>query len=123
MACVWKFDGTNWGDLGGAGSTSGSDVQLTSLAVSKAPLSSDSLYLAYTRHIATGPDVYSVNVMRFNGVSWDFVGGPNLFTDSVWPSFIQIAIAPNDGMPYISIQSGYIAPPPTVTRTIVMAFK
>jgi hypothetical protein len=116
VAKVMRYDGVNWADWGNAPATSGGDVDRVSLAISKAPGSKDSLYLAYTRTISTVPTtIYGVSVMKFNGSGWDIAGGPNIYTNSSPPDFLQIAVAPNDGTPYISIQCNGV--------TTVMAYK
>jgi hypothetical protein len=117
VAKVMKFDGSSWQDLGSADVTSGSNVDRVSLAISKAPSSMNTLYLAYSRQISSVPLVWGVSVMKFNGSSWDIVGSPNFYTNSTGPDFLQIAIAPNDGTPYVSIRN------PTGGVVTVLAFR
>jgi hypothetical protein len=115
VAKVYKFDGSNWVDLGDAASTAGANVYRISLAISKAASSRDTLYLGYSRMITSVPLTYGVSVLRFNGSGWEPLGAPYFFTNSVAPDFVQVAIAPNDGTPYVSIQCNAV--------TTVMAFR
>jgi hypothetical protein len=105
VAKVMEFNGSSWQDLGNADLTSGSNVDRVSLAISKASFSLNALYLAYSRQLSSVPPVWSVSVMEFNGSSWDIVGSPNFYTDSTGPDFLQLAIAPSDGTPYVSIRN------------------
>jgi hypothetical protein len=115
VAKAMRFNGTSWMDLGNADATSGGNVGCMSLAISRSAISKDSLFLAYARQISFSPNIYSVSVMKFKGSSWEIVGSPDFFTGTNTIDFIQIAISPEDGTPYVSIQCN------NVTR--VMAFQ
>ncbi len=106
VAKVMKSAGTSWADVGNAALTSGNNVDRVSLAISKAPATMDALYLAYARQISSVPLEYGVSVIKYNGSSWDILGSRDFYTSSAGLDYLQLAIAPNDGTPYVSIQSG-----------------
>jgi hypothetical protein len=115
VAKVLKFDGSSWVDLGSADAATGSNVDRVSLAISRAAATKDRLYLAYSRQVSSVPLKYGVSVISFDGTGWKAVGNKDFFTDANAPDFIQLAISPADGTPFLSIQCG------GVTR--VMAFR
>jgi hypothetical protein len=114
QAAVWKFDGANWTDLGNAAAISGNIVGRTSLAISRAAISKDKIYLGYYRSFSATD--YRMSVIKFNGTSWDILGSADFYSNPNAPDFIQLAISPNNGTPYISIQQSN-------STTTVMAFQ
>ena len=121
-ATVMKYDSgsMNWVNFGNATSILGNNVQQISLACSRAASTKDSLYVGFVRQVSFSPPTYSVSVIKFNGTSWEFVGGQDFYieTNMYGLSFLQLAIAPNDGTLYVSIQGGGFS---GVTR--VMSFQ
>lgn len=89
-ACVKRFNGTTWSNVGRSGFSAGT---AESLSFDISP--SGELYVAY---IDFG-NSRRASVMKFNGSSWVYVGNPG-FTSNVvdWPS---MGISPADSQPYM----------------------
>ena len=98
---IVKFNGASWEEVGPTGGISPGEVNDSSLAFD----SLNNPYVAYTDWDPTGTDTvggYNVNVLKFNGVTWDHIGAPDF---SVGASFSSLKLDSND-VPYVGF-TGY----------------
>ena len=110
---VMKFNGAGWEEVGPVGGISPGEVNDSSLAFD----SLNNPYVAYDDWDPTGTNTvggYSINVLKFNGATWEHIGSSNFSTSATFTSF---KLDSND-VPYV----GFTGYPDTNANIEVMKF-